>query len=182
MAYAYIMHQVFREGHSHSALIKSIIACGNITSIRFGRHYEEQTTMPTVNQTNAARQQGDNARAGSTQNLLMQQNLHNFPPHALKTPLPLPRSDAYPSRLEESMTKLLLLPGHLLLLTAAWGSVPGMREGVRGSQRTNNQPLPHTHHYQYNKHNKHLKMGHCIKLHTSHEQQCSARMVLHIKM
>eukprot|EP00956_Cyclotella_meneghiniana_P016461 scaffold25994_cov45-Cyclotella_meneghiniana.AAC.2 len=38
--------------------------------------------MPTVNQMNAARQQGDNTLAGSTQNLSMQQILHNFPPHA----------------------------------------------------------------------------------------------------
>ena len=65
---------------------------------------------------------------------------------------------------------------------AASAAGPPPAVDSRESQRTNNQPLPHTHHYQYNKHNKHLKMGHCIKLHTSHEQQCSARMVLHIKM
>ena len=169
-----IMHQVFREGHSHSALIK-------LSQIRPPLR-REQTTMPTVNQTNAARQQGDNARAGSTQNLLMQQNLHNFPPHALKTPLPLPRSDAYPSRLEESMTKLLLLPGHLLLLTAAWQRPGNERRSQRESEGVREPTINHcrTHiiiNYQYNKHNMHLKMGHCIKLHTSQEQQCSARLV-----
>ena len=41
--------------------------------------YEELTTMPTVNQMNAARQQGDIARAGSMQNLSMQADPPQLP-------------------------------------------------------------------------------------------------------
>ena len=105
--------------------------------------YEELTTMPTVNQMNAARQQGDIAGAGLTQKLWMQQTLHSSPPHALKTPLPLPPSDAYPLRLEESMTKLLLLPGHLLLLTAAWQRPGNERRSQRESEGVREPTINH---------------------------------------
>eukprot|EP00956_Cyclotella_meneghiniana_P024107 scaffold48081_cov20-Cyclotella_meneghiniana.AAC.1 len=103
--------------------------------------------MPAVNQMNAARQQGNIARAESTQKLSMQQTLHSSPPHALKTPLPLPPSDAYPLRLEESMTKLLLLPGHLLLsaVDSRLGQRPGNeRRSQRESENQQSTTAAHT--------------------------------------
>lgn len=87
----------------------------------------KQTTMPTVNQMNAARQQGADARVQIDAELLNADAHNSEPlPHARishchqKTPPPW--LDASPRHLER-MTKPLLRLGHLLLLTAAWGSV-----------------------------------------------------------
>eukprot|EP00956_Cyclotella_meneghiniana_P024762 scaffold50251_cov35-Cyclotella_meneghiniana.AAC.1 len=103
--------------------------------------------MPTVNQMNTARQKGDIAGAGSTQKLWMQQTLHSSPPLVLKTPLPLPPSDAYPLRLEESVTKLLLLPGHLLLsaVDSRLGQHPrNERRSQRESENQQSTTAAHT--------------------------------------